>query len=209
MLSLSGDVILTIHLKMTGQLFVVPCGAPKDPHTRLVIAFADGRELRFRDIRKFGKVGLFAVDGATGEAVIEPGGAAVFAGLGPEPLEDAFTLRVFRGRLRVRRGRLKSLLLDQSFVAGIGNIYADEALWAARLHPLRSAGTLRPPDERRLYVSETGDQTQDRPEQYIRVFDVSADGPRFLFSERGDVKRASVTRMDLVLNWTTPLATGR
>ena len=63
----------------------------------------------------------------------------------------AFTLRAFRARLRRRKGRLKPLLLDQAFLAGIGNIYADEALWAARLHPLRSARTLRPADERRLY----------------------------------------------------------
>lgn len=150
-LELSGGVVLTIHLKMTGQLFVVPAEAPSDPYVRLAIAFADGRELRFRDIRKFGKIGLYEADPATGEAVHEAGGAAVFAGIGPEPLDAAFTLRAFRRRLRSRHGRLKPLLLDQSFVAGIGNIYADEALWSARLHPLRSATTLRPPDERRLY----------------------------------------------------------
>ena len=93
----------------------------------------------------------------TGEAVHEAGGAAVFAGFGPEPLDEAFTLRVFRRRLRARRGRLKPLLLDQGFVAGVGNIYADEALWAARLHPLRSAATLRPPDEGRLYRGDPAD----------------------------------------------------
>lgn len=150
-LGLSGGAILTIHLKMTGQLFVVPAGAPVDPYVRLAVRLADGREIRFRDIRKFGKVGLYEVDPATGEAVHEPGGAAVFAGTGPEPLDEAFALGDFRRRLRARRGRLKPLLLDQSFVAGIGNIYADEALWAARLHPLRSAARLRPPDERHLY----------------------------------------------------------
>ncbi|MBF8290307.1 MAG: formamidopyrimidine-DNA glycosylase [Chloroflexi bacterium] len=91
------------------------------------------------------------MDAATGEPVLEAGGAAVFAGTGPEPLGDAFTLRAFRGLVRARRGRLKPLLLDQSFLAGVGNIYADEALWAARLHPLRSATTLRPADERHLY----------------------------------------------------------
>src|SRR4029077_18992587 len=90
---------------------------------------------------------------ATGEAVKEAGGTAVFAGTGPEPLDEAFTLRAFRRRIRARRGRLKSLLLDQSFVAGVGNIYADEALWASRLHPLRSAPTLRPADERLLYLA--------------------------------------------------------
>jgi formamidopyrimidine-DNA glycosylase len=148
---LSGEAALTIHLKMTGQLFVVPSGAAEDPYVRLVLELADGREIRFRDIRKFGRVGLYPRDPATGELVTETGGAAVFAGHGPEPLDDAFTLRAFRARLRRRKGRLKPLLLDQAFLAGVGNIYADEALWTARLHPLRSAPTLRPPDERRLY----------------------------------------------------------
>lgn len=151
-LGLSGEAILTVHLKMTGQLFVVPHGSPEDPYVRLVIWFSDGRELRFRDIRKFGRVGLYAVEPGGHEAVREIGGAAVFAGTGPEPLDEAFTVRAFRSRIRGRRGRLKSLLLDQAFIAGIGNIYADEALWAARLHPLRSAATLRPADERHLYL---------------------------------------------------------
>lgn len=150
---LSGGLALTIHLKMTGQLFVVPADLPEDPYLRLVLAFTDGRELRFRDIRKFGRVGLYGRDPATGELVTEVGGSAVFAGFGPEPLDPGFGLVQFRGRLRARKGRLKPLLLDQSFVAGIGNIYADEALWAARLHPLRSAASLRPADERRLYLA--------------------------------------------------------
>ena len=152
-IELSGEVALTIHLKMTGQLFVVPAGAAEDAYVRLVLVFADGRELRFRDIRKFGRVGLYGRDPATGELVTEPGGIAVFAGHGPEPLDPAFTVAAFRGRLRARKARLKPLLLDQAFIAGIGNIYADEALWAARLHPLRSAASLRPADERRLYLA--------------------------------------------------------
>ena len=150
-IDLSGDAALTIHLKMTGQLFVVPAETPVDPYVRLVLELADGREVRFRDIRKFGKIGLYGRDPVTGELVTEVGGGAVFAKLGPEPLDPAFSVRDFRRRLRKRSGRLKPLLLDQSFIAGVGNIYADEALWAARLHPLRTAGTLRPPDERHLY----------------------------------------------------------
>ncbi|MDF2734692.1 MAG: mutM [Chloroflexota bacterium] len=150
-IGLTGDAALTIHLKMTGQLFVVPANAPDDPYVRLVLELADGRELRFRDIRKFGKVGLYGRDPVSGELVAEVGGAAVFAAIGPEPLADEFTVREFRRRLRRRKGRLKPLLLDQSFVAGVGNIYADESLWRSRLHPLRSASSLRPPDERRLY----------------------------------------------------------
>ena len=170
LLDLSGGLVLTIQLKMTGQVFVVPAGAAADRHVRVVLDLEDGRELRFRDMRKFGRVGVYRRD-ADGRLVPPdavpgaPSGLAVrrvaetrvgaagdlFGRHGPEPLSDEFTLRVFRTRLRRRKGRLKPLLLDQSFVAGIGNIYADEALWLARLHPLRRAEGLRPPDEARLY----------------------------------------------------------
>ncbi len=136
---LDGGAFLTVHLKMTGQLFVVPASQPRDPYERLALALDDGRELRFRDVRKFGRVGLYAADD-------DP-----FVGIGPEPLDPRFTLRVFRGRIRGRRARLKPLLVDQAFLAGVGNIYADEALWRSRLHPLRSAATLRPHDERALW----------------------------------------------------------
>jgi formamidopyrimidine-DNA glycosylase len=150
---LAGDVALTIHLKMTGQLFVVPAGTREDPYVRLVLELGDGREVHFRDIRKFGKIGLYGRDPVSGELVEDVGGTAVFAAIGPEPLADEFTLREFRLRIRRRKGRLKPLLVDQTFLAGVGNIYADEALWRARLHPLRSASSLRPSDERRLYDS--------------------------------------------------------
>lgn len=138
-LDLDRGAFLTVHLKMTGQLFVVPAGLPVDGHERLALVLDDGRELRFRDIRKFGRVGLYEADDDPFDAV------------GPEPLDPRFTVRAFRERLRGRRGRLKPLLVDQSFVAGVGNIYADEALWRARLHPLRSAASLRAGDVRRLH----------------------------------------------------------
>ncbi|MGH2464548.1 MAG: DNA-formamidopyrimidine glycosylase family protein, partial [Candidatus Limnocylindrales bacterium] len=99
-IELSGGAALTIHLKMTGQLFVVPADTPEDPYIRLVLELADGRELRFRDIRKFGRVGLYGRDPVTGELVTELGGGAVFADIGPEPLDPAFTVRDFRRRLR-------------------------------------------------------------------------------------------------------------
>ena len=150
-LELDDGRAITIHLKMTGQLFVVPAATAEDAYTRAVIAFDDGRELRFRDIRKFGRIGIASRDGATGDLVGELGGPKTFRGFGPEPLDPAFSLAAFRRRIRGRRGRLKSLLTDQAFIAGIGNIYADEALWAAKLHPLRTAHTLRPADERHLY----------------------------------------------------------
>jgi len=150
-LDLDDGGAITIHLKMTGQLFVVQRGVMEDPYIRLVLEFADGRELWFRDIRKFGRVGVARRDGPGGDLRGELGGNKGFKGFGPEPLDVSFTARAFRRGIRGRKGRLKPLLLDQGFLAGVGNIYADEALWAARLHPLRSASTLRPADEGRLY----------------------------------------------------------
>jgi formamidopyrimidine-DNA glycosylase len=138
-IGLDGGAFLTVHLKMTGQLFVVAAGLGRDPYERLALALDDGREIRFRDVRKFGRVGLYGADD-------DP-----FDGVGPEPLDPRFTLREFRSRIRGRRARLKPLLVDQAFIAGVGNIYADEALWRSRLHPLRSAASLRPADERALH----------------------------------------------------------
>jgi len=185
--ALSGDAALTIHLKMTGQLFVVPASAPEDPYVRLVLELADGRELRFRDIRKFGRIGLYGRDPVTGELVTEVGGASVFAAIGPEPLPDEFTVREFRRLLRRRKGRLKSLLLDQSFLAGVGNIYADESLWRSKLHPLRTVGTLRPPDERHLYESIRGVLTEAVERRGSSIDDYTAPDGDGSMQERLDV----------------------
>ena len=108
-IDLSGDAALTIHLKMTGQLFVVPAETPVDPYVRLVLELADGREVRFRDIRKFGKIGLYGRDPVTGELVTEVGGGAVFAALGPEPLDAGLAVVADHGRPRVAlRGKVVS-----------------------------------------------------------------------------------------------------
>jgi formamidopyrimidine-DNA glycosylase len=144
-----GPMVLTIHLKMTGQLFVVDPGTPRDRHVHLVLSLADNREIRFRDMRKFGRIGLYRRDEATGEPA--RGEAAGVLAKGAEPLADDFSPRRFGELLRSRRGRLKTLLLNQDFLAGVGNIYADESLWRARLHPLRDAVTLRSDDVRRLH----------------------------------------------------------
>jgi formamidopyrimidine-DNA glycosylase len=130
---------LLVHLKMSGRLLVVPADEPMDKHVHLLLDLDGGWQLRFRDVRKFGRVYL----------VEDP--AEVTAGLGPEPLSDDFTLSEFRRLLTRRRGRLKSLLLNQHFLAGLGNIYADETLFASHLHPLRRADTLTPNEQARLY----------------------------------------------------------
>ncbi|HWH24751.1 MAG TPA: bifunctional DNA-formamidopyrimidine glycosylase/DNA-(apurinic or apyrimidinic site) lyase [Candidatus Limnocylindria bacterium] len=131
--------VLAIQVKMTGQLLVLPADAPRDRHVHAVFTLDDGRELRLRDTRKFARLGVFRRD------------AALDAQFGPEPLDEGFRARDFGRRVRSRRARLKTLLMDQAFLAGVGNIYADEALWRARLHPLRSGAGLNAEQSRRLY----------------------------------------------------------
>jgi formamidopyrimidine-DNA glycosylase len=133
------DDVLLVHLKMSGRLQIVPASEPANPHAHVVLDLDRGEELRFHDPRKFGRVYLLA----------DP--APVLGDLGPEPLAPDFDLPAFRARLGSRRGRLKPLLLDQRFVAGLGNIYADEALWAAGLHPLRTADTLSADEQAALH----------------------------------------------------------
>jgi formamidopyrimidine-DNA glycosylase len=135
--------LLAIQVKMTGQLDVVAPAEPRDKHVHVAFSLDDGTELRLRDTRKFGRVAVYPLDKA----------GAVLGELGPEPLDDEFTLADFRRVLRRRKGRLKPLLMNQEFLAGVGNIYADEALWRARLHPLRSGAGLRPQQERALYLA--------------------------------------------------------
>ncbi len=128
--TLSDDETLIIHLKMTGHLSVVEARTPTDPYAHTVFELDDGRELRFRDPRKFGRVYL----------VHDP--ADVVGPLGPEPLTDDFSVDELTARLAGRKRVLKPLLLDQTFIAGIGNIYADEALFHAGIRPTRRSDTL-------------------------------------------------------------------
>lgn len=143
-LHLDDGRVMTVALRMTGALIVAAPGAAPDPNARVVFELADGRQLRFRDVRKFGRIGLYPGRGPRRVA-------DVFARHGPEPLPASFSAARLAARLRHRRARLKTLLLDQSFIAGVGNIYADEALWRARLHPLRRADSLTDVEVRRLH----------------------------------------------------------
>lgn len=121
---------ILVHLRMTGRLTLGKSGAPREPHEQVILDLADGRDLRFRDPRKFGRWYLLDVaEEKLGE-------------LGPEPLAASFSSQSLARELAGRRGMLKPLLLNQAFLAGIGNIYADEALFLARLHPQRTADTL-------------------------------------------------------------------
>lgn len=137
---LSRDWLL-VHLKMSGRFAIAPRSAPADPHAHLVLALDGDEELRFHDPRKFGRAYLLA----------DP--ACVLDAVGPEPLDPAFGVEALATRIAGRRGRLKPLLLDQRFLAGLGNIYTDESLWAARLHPVRPADSLDATDVARLHAA--------------------------------------------------------
>ncbi len=137
---LSGDTLL-IHLRMSGDLLVESSHIPPAPHHRLLINFQNGLRLAFNDARKFGRVWLVA----------DP--LQVTGNLGPEPLDPEFTAEQFYVRLKPMRRQLKPLLLDQSFIAGLGNIYVDESLNLARLHPLEIAREVTEPQAKRLFDS--------------------------------------------------------
>ncbi|MBI3760280.1 MAG: DNA-formamidopyrimidine glycosylase [Chloroflexi bacterium] len=139
-LELSGDALL-IHLKMSGDLTVVPAGSARDKHAHTIFHLNDGNEFRFSDTRKFGRVYL----------VCQP--EEVTGKLGPEPLAAEFTAKELGQRLAAHSRALKPLLLDQTFLAGVGNIYADEALHMAGLHPLRKSDALRADEVKRLWRS--------------------------------------------------------
>jgi formamidopyrimidine-DNA glycosylase len=134
----SGDTLLA-HLRMSGRLVVDSEACLDSSHLRALFLFDDGQRLSFVDARKFGRLWLGS----------DP--AEVLGGLGPEPLADEFTAEWLAQTLGQRRGHIKPLLLDQRFLAGLGNIYTDEALWRARIHPLRQANTLTAAETRRLH----------------------------------------------------------
>ena len=139
---LDGGGYLVVHLRMTGRLRWRPAGSERHRHLRAVLALDDRHELQFEDQRKFGRLYL---------APDDAGLSQVLAKVGPEPLVPGFTREAFRDLLKNRRAQLKPLLLDQRFLAGLGNIYVDEALYRAHLHPLRRSDTLSPAEVDRLY----------------------------------------------------------
>lgn len=158
MIDLSTDYTLIIHLKMTGQLVYVGdtrfgAGHPSvsligqlpDKSTRVTLTFADGSHLYFNDQRKFGWMKLLPT--------LEVPNIDFMKKVGPEPLEADFTVQEFQERFTRRPNtNIKAALLDQSVIAGVGNIYADESLWGAKIHPQRLVKSLTPAEFKRLYT---------------------------------------------------------
>lgn len=137
-IDLDGGVSVLAHLRMTGQLLLGPAGArpPQSSSTRVVLDLDDGSRLLFNDQRKFGRIVVLP----SADVPADP----LLARMGPEPLDEGFDTDTLRAVFRRHPGlRLKTALLDQGLVAGIGNIYADEVLWHAGLHPERRCATVR------------------------------------------------------------------
>ena len=121
---------LLVHLGMTGQIAPKPSAQPREKHTHVCLLLDDGRELRYTDARRFGRIAYLT------EALL----AEELKGFGADPLEVSG--EEFAARIRGRRARIKALLLDQSVLRGVGNIYADESLWRAKIHPARLGAKL-------------------------------------------------------------------
>ena len=131
---------LLVHLGMTGQFVVCRADSPVRPHTHVWLALDDARELRYTDIRRFGKMRLLDTDELS----------AFLGRLGTEPLEVTFA--GFSAAIS-RRAMIKALLLDQRVFRGLGNIYTDESLWRAHIHPRRIGARLKPGERRALYTA--------------------------------------------------------
>ncbi len=138
---LSGGLHLIVHLRMTGRFELADATPHPRPHVHVELRLDDGRQLLFHDTRKFGR--FYLTD--------EPD--TIIGTLGPEPLSSGFTTKALMQMVKNRRRQIKPLLLDQRFLAGLGNIYVDEALWSAGIHPLRSAHTLSAAESKSLHRS--------------------------------------------------------
>lgn len=140
-LKLDDGWVLLLHMMMSGRILVRPQEWQEDRFARLVLLFEDGLQLRFCDMRRFGRAWQLN----------EIEHRNLYTRMGPEPLSASFTTAKMLEIMEGRSTALKTTLLNQNLIAGIGNIYADEALWRGRLHPLRPAGAITMAEGHRLY----------------------------------------------------------
>lgn len=137
------DKVLISHLRMEGKYFYYPDQVPERKHAHVLIHFEDGGTLVYEDVRKFGTMELLAPELLDAYFVSRK--------LGPEPTEQDFDLEIFRGALKRSKKPIKSHLLDQTLVAGLGNIYVDEVLWRAKVHPSRTSNSLTAQEARKVH----------------------------------------------------------
>lgn len=140
---LQDHLMLIVHLRMTGRLYYVDDSEAQDKYTRIIFQLDNGDRLLYSDTRTLGTLYLMPQD--------ELWRISGLAGLGPEPLSDDFTLAYLRDMLKGRHGKIKSILLNQKLIGGLGNIYADESLAVAGIHPERAASDLNDSEVAQLY----------------------------------------------------------
>jgi len=169
LINLDNEYNLVIHLRMTGRIVYCPPDEPISKHTHLIFNLDNDCQLRFADTRQFGRIGL--VPTASLDCL------AGYKNLGVEPLDETFTKDFLRKELKHRHARIKPLLLDQTFIAGLGNIYTDEVLHRAKINPERLAATLTPRETTRLYhaIREVIQEGIDNRGTTIRDF-IDGDG---------------------------------
>lgn len=137
------DYVLISHLRMEGRYGMFPSSEPIELHTHVIFSFTDGTELRYKDVRQFGTMHVFPIGQEFTQKPLEK--------LGLEPLSEDFSLEAFRQVFRKCKTKIKPLLLNQHYLVGLGNIYVDEALFYAGIHPEKCADRLRKDDWRRLH----------------------------------------------------------
>lgn len=142
-LELSGGYSLLIHMKMTGHLLVEPWNTqdPMNGYLHMIFSLDDKRKIALSDVRKFAKVELRKTEELMN----------IFEGLGPEPLEKSFTVEKFAALFKNKKGKVKQVIMDPAFIAGVGNIYASEALWWAKIHPAKDVSKLSKKELQLLY----------------------------------------------------------
>ncbi|GGC93543.1 formamidopyrimidine-DNA glycosylase [Thalassobacillus devorans] len=171
------DIAMVSHLRMEGKYGVYPAAEPRKKHTHVIFQLDDGTELRYNDVRKFGTMHLFKKG--------EERHQKPLALLGPDPFDSSFTLDYFYNRLQKTQRSIKAVLLDQSIVAGLGNIYVDETLFRSGIHPERKANTLTSGevDKVRIAAIETLQEAVEQGGTTIRSY-VNSQGQIGMFQQR-------------------------
>jgi len=171
------DLVLVSHLRMEGRYGVYPSEEPIEKHTHVIFHFTDGTELRYRDVRQFGTMEIWP----KGQEDDSPS----LRKLGPEPLDPNFTLAIFKERLKGKKTKIKPLLLNQEWLVGLGNIYVDEALFRARIHPETEAHLLSLVKIGQLYeaIRETLQEAVEQGGSSIKSY-VNGQGEMGMFQQQ-------------------------
>jgi len=190
------DYVLVSHLRMEGRYGLFQQDEEIDKHTHVIFTFTDGTELRYRDVRKFGTMHLFTKG--------EEESNLPLAQLGPEPFSKDFTVHTLTEHLRKTNRKIKVALLDQKIVVGLGNIYVDEALFRAKIHPEKEANTLKPSEIKRLHreIVYTLQEAVDKGGSTIRSY-VNTQGEigmfqlqLFVYGQKGEACKRCGTEIE-------------